>query len=217
MKPRFRFAPSPNGLLHAGHIFSVEENFRQAREMNGEVLLRIEDIDQTRCRPHFEEAILERLKPFPFTGDIRRQSEHFAFYAEKIEGLNKLGLLYKDHTTRTGGVSESYALKLNMKAALAHINQELFWVEKGVKTIANPLIWGDVTLARKETPTSYHVSVVLDDALQNITHVVRGMDLYEQTSIHVLLQKLFNLPSPHYHHHALVNDQKGDKLSKSKP
>ena len=80
---------------------------------------------------------------------------------------------------------------------------------------ANPAAWGDVILARKETPTSYHLSVVVDDARQGITHVVRGQDLFWSTSVHRLLQTLLGLPAPVYHHHRLVLDADGRKLSKS--
>ena len=81
---------------------------------------------------------------------------------------------------------------------------------------ANPARWGDVIIVRKEVPTSYHLSVVLDDALQGITHVVRGADLEAATDLHVLLQALLNLPQPLYHHHALLREPAGDKLAKSK-
>ena len=84
------------------------------------------------------------------------------------------------------------------------------------RVAADPARWGDVILARKDTPTSYHVSVVVDDALQGITHVVRGVDLEAATDIHVLLQALLGLPTPLYHHHALLMDAGGDKLSKSR-
>ena len=86
--------------------------------------------------------------------------------------------------------------------------------ETGVVSIA-PEVWGDVVLARKETPTSYHLSVVIDDALQGVTHVVRGQDLFWSTSVHRLLQTLLGLPPPTYRHHRLVLDQDGRKLSKS--
>jgi glutamyl-Q tRNA(Asp) synthetase len=76
-------------------------------------------------------------------------------------------------------------------------------------------MWGDVVLARKDTPTSYHLAVVVDDARQGVTHVVRGQDLFQSTGVHRLLQALLDLPTPHYHHHRLVLDADGQKLSKS--
>ena len=112
---------------------------------------------------------------------------------------------------------EPYALRLDMAAA-AQMVGPLTWSETGSETgivAAQPQAWGDVVLARKETPTSYHLSVVVDDALQGITRVVRGLDLYWSTSVHRLLQALLGLPAPVYHHHRLVLDADGKKLSKS--
>jgi glutamyl-Q tRNA(Asp) synthetase len=98
----------------------------------------------------------------------------------------------------------------------------LTWVEIGADPkqdhetlMAEPQRWGDVVLARKDTPTSYHLSVVVDDALQGVTHVVRGQDLYQATSVHRVLQALLELPPPLYHHHRLILDAEGHKLSKS--
>jgi glutamyl-Q tRNA(Asp) synthetase len=116
------------------------------------------------------------------------------------------------------GAGEPYALRLDMAAALAQVGQ-LTWDEAGYTVAANPAanpgIWGDVVLARKDTPTSYHLSVVVDDALQGVTHVVRGRDLYESTAVHRLLQALLGLPAPAYRHHRLILDAGGRKLSKS--
>jgi glutamyl-Q tRNA(Asp) synthetase len=108
-----------------------------------------------------------------------------------------------------------YALRLRMDRASA-MTGPLSWKEDGEgDVIAEPAVWGDVVIARKETPTSYHLAVTVDDAAQGITHVVRGRDLYPATSVHVLLQKLLGLPSPAYHHHRLIVDATGRKLAKS--
>jgi glutamyl-Q tRNA(Asp) synthetase len=114
-----------------------------------------------------------------------------------------------------------YALRLDMAAARAQAG-DLGWTELGEgpdgeydAIVARPEAWGDVILARKETPTSYHLSVVIDDALQDITHVVRGRDLFWSTSVHRLLQSLLGLPQPLYCHHRLVADPSGQKLAKS--
>jgi glutamyl-Q tRNA(Asp) synthetase len=114
-----------------------------------------------------------------------------------------------------------YAWRLDMAEASNRAGQ-LSWIELGNApeieqgpVRANPAPWGDAILARKETPTSYHLSVVIDDALQGVTDVVRGYDLYRATSLHRLLQTLLDLPEPRYGHHALVRDASGDKLSKS--
>ncbi len=116
---------------------------------------------------------------------------------------------------------EPYALRLDMAAALARVGA-LAWTETGSgprgetgAVAASPVAWGDVVLARKETPTSYHLAVVIDDARQGVTHVVRGQDLFWATSAHRLLQALLGLPAPDYHHHRLILDADGQKLSKS--
>jgi glutamyl-Q tRNA(Asp) synthetase len=114
-----------------------------------------------------------------------------------------------------------YALRLDMPAALARAGK-LTWIETGAgpngetgAIAADPATWGDVILARKETPTSYHLAVTVDDAAQNITDVVRGRDLFHATAVHRLLQVLLGLPQPRYHHHRLILDADGSKLSKS--
>ncbi len=117
--------------------------------------------------------------------------------------------------------AEPYALRLDMAAALARTGA-LTWQETGAgpggetgTVAANPAHWGDVILARKDTPTSYHLAVVVDDAGQDVTDVVRGLDLFHSTSVHRLLQALLGLPAPRYHHHRLILDADGKKLSKS--
>jgi glutamyl-Q tRNA(Asp) synthetase len=261
--PVFRFAPSPNGYLHLGHAFSALLNFDLARRIGGRFLLRIEDIDATRCRPEFEAAIYEDLAWLGISWEtpVRRQSEHFALYREAIEKLAALGLIYPGFESRAEiarlvaqqdaeapwprdpdgaplypGVAKSlsaeqrrrlidqgmpYALRLDMMAARARA-KNLGWTEQGEgpdgergAVAARPEAWGDVILARKETPTSYHLSVVVDDALQGVSEVVRGQDLFWSTSVHRLLQHLLGLPQPRYRHHPLVRDPAGQKLSKS--
>jgi glutamyl-Q tRNA(Asp) synthetase len=117
---------------------------------------------------------------------------------------------------------DPYALRLDMAAALAQAPSSLTWLETGCGPDgqtgiipADPAVWGDVVLARKETPTSYHLSVVVDDAAQGVTHIVRGQDLFAATSVHRLLQALLDLPTPTYRHHRLILDIDGRKLAKS--
>lgn len=118
---------------------------------------------------------------------------------------------------------QPHALRLDMVAALEALGgAPLHWEEASGEALdtlttmtARPENWGDVVLVRKDCPTSYHLSVVLDDALQGITHVVRGTDLFEATAVHRLLQALLGLPEPVYHHHALLKDREGKKLAKS--
>ncbi|MBI5321665.1 tRNA glutamyl-Q(34) synthetase GluQRS [Bradyrhizobium sp.] len=261
--PVFRFAPSPNGYLHLGHAFSALLNFDLARQSGGRFLLRIEDIDATRCRPEYEAAIHEDLAWLGLCWEtpVRRQSEHFPAYREAIERLSALGLIYPGFESRAEiarlvearekdapwprdpdgaplypGTAKSltpaergrliasgapFALRLDMEAAMARVGS-VGWTEQGAgpngetgAVAARPEAWGDVILARKETPTSYHLSVVIDDALQGITHVVRGEDLFWSTSVHRLLQQLLGIPQPAYRHHRLIRDDAGRKLSKS--
>jgi glutamyl-Q tRNA(Asp) synthetase len=126
---------------------------------------------------------------------------------------------------RRRDTGDPFALRLDMAAATALAcprGGSLSWIEsgagpgrKGSTIMADPTVWGDVILARKDVPASYHLSVVVDDARQGITHVVRGHDLFHATGLHRLLQSLLGLPEPTYHHHRLIVDAEGRKLSKS--
>jgi len=117
---------------------------------------------------------------------------------------------------------EPHAWRLDMRAALDGLAVGLSWTEHGSgptgetgEIDADPGVWGDVILARRDVPASYHLSVIVDDAVQTISDVIRGQDLFAATSVHRLLQHLLRLPVPRYHHHDLVRDQEGRKLSKS--
>jgi glutamyl-Q tRNA(Asp) synthetase len=130
-------------------------------------------------------------------------------------------LLSGDQRARLLEAGAPFALRLDMAAACAIVG-DLDWIERGEgpegetgKVAARPEAWGDVILARRETPTSYHLSVVIDDALQGVTEVVRGRDLFGSTSVHRLLQALLGLPQPAYRHHRVVLDDAGQKLAKS--
>lgn len=129
--------------------------------------------------------------------------------------------LSPDERARLLNSGAPYAQRLDMAAACACV-ADLTFRERGEGPAgehgllaAQPQAWGDVVLARKETPTSYHLSVVVDDALQGVTEVVRGQDLFHATSVHRLLQRLLALPEPVYRHHRLIRDHAGRKLSKS--
>jgi glutamyl-Q tRNA(Asp) synthetase len=238
-----RFAPSPTGYLHLGHAYSAWMAWRRADTL----LLRLEDIDQTRCRPEFYPAIEEDLRwlGLDWNGEIRVQSAHFPEYAAALSRLQDRGLLYPCFCSRadiaravtaphgpeqtypgtcrhltTAEAAEKmaagrpYALRLNTKAASAQAGTMKFFEENTGWIKAEPERLGDVVLARRETPASYHLCVVHDDALQNITHVIRGEDLREATHIHVLLQKLLDLPTPVYAHHRLLTGPDGNRLAK---
>jgi glutamyl-Q tRNA(Asp) synthetase len=261
--PVFRFAPSPNGYLHLGHALSALLNCDMAQAAGGRLLLRIEDIDETRCRPDYEQAILDDLVWLGVTWHepVRRQSRHLDDYRAALARLEAQGLLYPSFESRAEiaalvaererhgpwprdpdgapvypgnakslspaerqrriAAGEPYALRLDMAVAIARAGA-MTWTDTGQGpggetgvVPASPAAWGDVVMARKETPTSYHLSVVVDDALQGVTHVVRGQDLFHATAVHRLLQALLGLPAPAYHHHRLILDDAGNKLSKS--
>jgi glutamyl-Q tRNA(Asp) synthetase len=262
-QPVFRFAPSPNGHLHLGHALSALRNFDMARAAGGRLLLRMEDIDATRCRPEFEAAIVEDLAwlGIEWEQPVRRQSEHFDEYRAALGKLEAMRLTFLSFESRAEiahmvgdrdvrerwprdpdgvplypgaarqmkeqdrqariSLGDPYAIRLDMEKATEWTGP-LRWSETGAgpsgesgDIAAEPAAWGDVIVGRKETPTSYHLAVVIDDALQGVTHVVRGQDLFWSTSVHRVLQALLDLPAPSYHHHRLILDADGKKLSKS--
>ena len=269
MRETTRFAPSPNGWLHLGHAYSAIFASTVARELNGRLLLRIEDIDVGRCRQEYVDAIYEDLTWLGLSWEtpVRRQSEHFADYEAALKRLRDMGLVYPCFATRkeiydaieTSGIGHSrwptdpdgapiypglykdlppselnrlmwegrtYAWRIDMEKALAEAEAKaggpITFLEenggprgqKGLLPI-NPMRFGDVIIARKDVPTSYHLAVTLDDAIQNVTVVTRGQDLFPSTYIHRMLQVLLDLPEPRYRHHSLIRDENGRRLSKS--
>lgn len=249
-----RFAPSPTGRLHLGHAYSAILAHDLTRRHGGQFLLRIEDIDTTRCREHFIKGIMDDLSwlGLSWDGAVRRQSEHFPDYKAAIKRLQDMGLLYpcictrkdiaseiaqaasaphgpfgalypgtckrRSHKAVTAAIAQHrpHALRLDVTKAMDMVSGQplLFYDTKGKAHQARPQELGDVVLARKDSPTSYHLSVTLDDALQGVTHIVRGDDLYHATHIHRLLQALLGLPTPVYQHHPLLTDEKGRRLAK---
>ncbi len=250
-----RFAPSPTGPLHLGHAYSALLAYDQAQAAGGAFLLRIEDIDQSRSRSHWETQIYDDLRwlglgwPLP----VMRQSDRLPRYREALETLKDMGLVYPcrckraDIETAAGAPQEGVpqfgpdgriypgtcrerplsnagagdVLRLNMQKAIEASELRGFR-ETGAKYSgtyaldAHNLLSavGDIILVRRNMGSSYHLSVVVDDADQNITHVVRGEDLFDATQIHVLLQGLLGLPTPVYHHHRLIRDNNGKRLAK---
>jgi glutamyl-Q tRNA(Asp) synthetase len=249
-----RFAPSPTGLLHLGHAYAA----MVAHDAGDRFLLRLEDIDATRCRPEYDAAILEDLHwlGLDFGRPVLRQSTRKAAYSAALGTLEKRGLLYPCFCTRKdisdeiarsveaphgpdGPIypglcrsltsterarrianGEAYALRLDAAKAVGDVGG-LFFEEKGAgphgeagRIAVQPLLFGDVVLARKEMPASYHLAVVLDDAFQDVTLVTRGNDLFAASHIQRLLQMLLGLPAPAYCHHRLILDERGRKFSK---
>ncbi|GLS02651.1 tRNA glutamyl-Q(34) synthetase GluQRS [Brevundimonas denitrificans] len=252
-----RFAPSPTGRLHRGHAFSALTAWRAAREAGGRFLLRIEDIDPTRCKPEFEDSILEDLAwlGLDWDGPVRRQSEHLADYAGVIADLNGRGLLYRCFRTRKdildaigdaphGPVEAArpgphpkgeeaallaegrpFAWRLSLDRAREALGEGVWEAlafvedgrgpngEQGVIR-ARPETAGDVVLARKDAGAAYHVAVTHDDALQEVTHVIRGEDLFEASHVQVLIQTLMGWPAPVYRHHRLLLGADGRRYAK---
>ncbi|MER2520761.1 MAG: glutamate--tRNA ligase family protein [Bdellovibrionales bacterium] len=304
-----RFAPSPTGYLHLGHAYSALFAFETAKRKDGKFLLRIEDIDPTRCKPEFTEAIFEDLRWLGLSWEepVRKQSEHMADYAQALAKLHSLGVLYPCACTRADiarEVKESahaphlpphgpdgpiYPGTCRKKVSALEKSELSIWqaqrkaprppqegegfgvrVESGFKRqtrpltptlspsrgqgshatltepanaisanwrldiakalqLTGPLFWhdrdkgrieahpedfGDVVLARKDVPTSYHLSVTVDDHLQGITLVTRGEDLFRATDIHRLLQALLGYETPDYRHHPLLKDASGKRFAK---
>jgi glutamyl-Q tRNA(Asp) synthetase len=266
-----RFAPSPTGYLHRGHAFSALSAYQAAQAAGGRFILRIEDIDATRCRPEFEAAILEDLAwlGLSWEAPVRRQSDHLSEYQAVLDRLQADGLLYRCFRTRREvaeaiasaphgamevfrgqalppaeeaarlAAGEPYAWRLSLAAAEARLGGfgDLFFVEEGEGVIpARPELGGDVVLARKDVGVAYHLAVVVDDARQGITHVIRGRDLFEATHVQRLLQALIpaapllggmaageprgeasggaSLPTPVYRHHRLLAGPDGKRFAK---
>jgi glutamyl-Q tRNA(Asp) synthetase len=254
---RTRFAPSPTGALHLGHGFSALTAWDMAQAAGGEFLLRIEDIDHSRCRAEYEAAIYDDLAwlglcwPEP----VMRQSQRLEAYGDALARLEGMGLIYPCVCTRAdiaaalsapqegapgpdgpvypgtcrgrGVVSGKAAMRLDMARAVEHLAgagavAELVFEETGPgfagqhRLDARDLVQsvGDVVLARRDIGTSYHLAMVVDDAAQGITDVVRGEDLFDATPLHRLLQALLGLPVPRWHHHRLIRDGEGRRLAK---
>lgn len=252
-----RFAPSPTGRLHKGHAFSALTAWTAAREAGGRFILRIEDIDPTRCRPEFEAGIVEDLDwlGLDWEHPVRRQSEHLSDYAAVIVDLDRRGLLYRcfrtrkeildaigdaphgpaeavrpgphpaDEEARLLAEGRAFAWRLSLDRARESLGEPawstLSFFEEGQgpagetgRIAARPETAGDVVLARKDAGTAYHVAVTHDDALQGVTHVIRGEDLFEATHIQVLIQTLTGWPTPVYRHHRLLTGEDGRRFAK---
>lgn len=241
-----RFAPSPTGPLHLGHAWSAIQAHGVARDRMGRFLLRIEDIDGTRSRPEHVDGILRDLEwlGLAWDGPVVFQSDRLALYADALDRLRAMDLLYPCFCTRAdiaasasaphgpegalypgtcrhlspdaraARMAEPHAWRIDMGGAVARTGP-LEWVDELAGVIAaDPLSHGDVVLARKDAPASYHLAVTVDDAVQGISHVVRGVDLYAATHVHRLLQALLDLPVPVWRHHALLTDAAGNRLAK---
>ncbi len=272
-----RFAPSPTGALHLGHAYAARVAHDFAARSGGKMILRIDDIDHTRCRDEFIPPILRNLawlglnwfgvKPNDVTKsgitnqNVSRQSHRKAHYQAALKTLDNLGLIYPCYLSRrelnellsAPHALPSQKMKTDQRAQRVTINtdQLLSPSEQDLRQAAgrkpawrlrmnvalkmarqmcpNPLSWfdhiaghqlakpeefGDVVIARADIAVSYHLSVVVDDALDGINLVTRGNDLAQFTHLHRLLQALLNLPLPEYCHHDLICDASGKRLAK---
>lgn len=257
MRVRTRFAPSPTGPLHLGHAYSALVAHDYARAKGGVFRLRIDDLDHTRCRDHFENQIYDDLDwlGIRWDGTVVRQSDRIADYEDVLSGLAAWDLVFPCSCTRgdiraalsapqegalqTGPDGVIYpgtcrgrnhtdktledALRLDMRKAVACVQSQLNYIELGnaaacsIDLHSEDLIdlVGDVVLGRRGQGTiAYHLACVVDDAVDEISHVIRGQDLQEATQIHILLQHLLSYSTPHYHHHRLIRDAAGKRLAK---
>ena len=236
-----RFAPSPTGLLHVGHAYSA----MIASHFGDGYLLRIDDIDHTRCRTEYVDRICLDLDflGLPWRGDPVFQSHRHEAYKRALGRLRERDLVYPCFLTRTelaevltapqeAPVATDRALPDDEKQRRADAGRTPAWrlrTEMALKETGT-LVWhdrrngmdrsidmtqhGDVVVARRDIGTSYHLSVVIDDALDGISLVTRGVDLEASTHVHRLLQALLDLPTPEYFHHDLVRDETGNRLAK---
>jgi glutamyl-Q tRNA(Asp) synthetase len=235
-----RFAPSPTGRLHAGHAFSALRAHDFARTRGGRFLLRIEDIDPGRSREEHVAGIEEDLRwlGLGWDGAVVRQSARldalgveellYPCFCTRTDIANAAsaphgpeGAVYPgicralDPVTRAERMAhEPHAWRIAMDRAVAQAGP-LTWHDATAGEVkADPMRFGDVVLARKDAPASYHLAVVVDDARQRVTDVMRGRDLFESTHVHRLLQALLGLSTPRYHHHPLLLDATGERLAK---
>ncbi len=215
-----RFAPSPTGRLHLGHAWSALQAYDLARANGGRFLLRIEDIDSGRCREEFVAGIEEDLRwlGLEWDGEVIRQSERMELYRQALDQLIAQGLTYRCWCTRAE-IAAASASAPQGEAAGAYPGTCKGKSDPGD---GRAFCWrlemaqGDIVIARKDMPTSYHLSVVIDDAAQGVTDVVRGLDLIDALPVHAILQRLLSLPQPRYHHHQLVGGVDGERLAKRK-
>lgn len=245
-----RFAPSPTGYLHRGHAYSALTAFAAAQACDGgRFLLRIEDIDHTRCRPQYEAAIYEDLAWLGLTWEtpIRRQSDHMADYEAALRNLTERGLTYRcfrtrkevalamaaaphgalevfhgaalpaDEEARRLAAGEPFAWRLSLEAARRELGgfDGLTFTDADTGLVqTDPAQGGDVLLTRKDIGVAYHLAVVVDDALQGVSEVIRGEDLFAATHVQRLLQALLGLPTPAYRHHRLLTGPDGKRYAK---
>jgi len=223
---RGRFAPSPTGPLHLGSLVAAAASYLDARAHDGQWLLRMEDVDEPRCSPAHAATILRQLEAYGFAwhGEVVYQSQRKAAYAEALGQLQRTGLAFGCSCTRKQlGKTEFYpgtcrhvsagaprAWRLRVNAEPLHFTDRWFGPQREVLTKSI----GDFVLLRADGFFAYQLAVVVDDAWQGITDVVRGADLLSSTARQMALQRALALPEPRYLHVPVVTNAAGEKLSK---
>ncbi len=231
---RGRFAPSPTGPLHFGSLVAAMGSYLEARTHGGEWLVRIEDIDTPREVPGASSDILRTLEylGLNWDGEVVYQSQRSELYLEAIDMLTTLNLTYRCICTRKEILDSSIMGIIGSiypgTCRHAHITQKpsaLRLCTNDVPVLFEDILQGhveqrlesdtgDFVLCRADGIFAYHLAVVVDDAKQNITHVVRGEDLLDSTPRQIYLYQLLNYPVPNYMHLPVVTNRDGKKLSK---
>jgi len=253
---RTRFAPSPTGLLHLGNAYSALVCEQWAKKHDAQLLLRVEDIDFTRCKPKHTKQLLDDLAWLGISfDDVTFQQQRLALYEKVLQQLIDMGVLYPCFCTRkevdvallsqkdNGNVQcrgldpypgtckqldtqqqqqkmqkQAYAWRLDCVAVSQRIGRQCTWYDIHNHEHHFDILEdiGDVIIGRKDIRFSYHLCVVVDDATQGISHVIRGEDLRSSTPVHRVLQCLLGYKSPQYLHHVLITNNEGIRLAKSK-
>ena len=223
-----RFAPTPSGPLHFGSIIAALGSYLQARKHQGKWLVRIEDIDQPRTKPGAEKQILKQLERLGMNWDDRilSQSKRTTLYQSALEKLDSESLVFPCSCTRKEILSNPYpgtcrkspvTIKTNPSYRLI-TNNSLISIKDRLQGVYSQRLEtdvGDFIIKRADGLFAYHLAVVVDDAEQGVTEIVRGNDLLDSTPRQVYLQRLLGLPTPAYLHLPLAIDSAGNKLSKA--
>ena len=225
---RGRFAPSPTGPLHFGSLVAAFGSWLMARRAGGEWWIRIEDLDPPREIPGAADAQLRTLAAFGLTSDgpVRRQSERHGLYRTALDRLLAHGLAFSCRCSRSdlaavGGIHRSCRVDAGRAEAAVRLrvaNDSLVSFDDALRGRVEQDVAaevGDFVLLRADGFWAYQLAVVVDDADQGITHIVRGADLLDSTPRQILLQRALGLPTPAYAHLPLIVDAAGHKLSKS--
>jgi glutamyl-Q tRNA(Asp) synthetase len=227
-----RFAPSPTGYLHLGHVVNAIYVWGVARAAAGHVLLRIEDHDRIRCRPEYEHALLEDLDWLGFRADaardpLLRQSDDPAAYERALEHLRRTATVYVCDCSRKDIGGDRYTGRCRTRGLTDAPGRGIrVVIAPGVERFDDPFLGpqeqvpadqcGDLLLRDRDGHWTYQFAVTVDDYRQRITHVIRGADLLSSTGRQIRLARMLGRADPpHFLHHPLVLKAAGEKLSKS--